>query len=173
MEEESRLIRLRLIKEEDCSVISAAFQNQGWNKPVTQYESYVRLVESGERDVVLATVNEEFAGYLTIQWSSTYQPFREADIPEVVDFNVLRKFQRMGIGTILMDEAELRIGKVSDIVGIGVGLVEDYGPAQVLYARRGYIPDGRGATYQGQTIAYHSHLTAGDDLILHMTKKLR
>lgn len=173
MEEESHLIRLRSIKQEDCTVISAAFQNQDWNKPVTQYESYVQFVESGERDVILATVNEEFAGYLTIQWTSTYQPFREADIPEVVDFNVLKKFQRMGIGTILMDEAELRVEKVSDIVGIGVGLVQDYGAAQVLYAKRGYIPDGRGATYQDQPIAYHSRLTAGDDLILHLTKNLR
>jgi len=34
-------------------------------------------------------------------------------------------------------------------LGITVGLFDDYGPAQRLYARRGYIPDGRGAC-QGQ-----------------------
>ena len=34
-------------------------------------------------------------------------------------------------------------------LGITVGLFDDYGLAQRLYARRGYIPDGRGAC-QGQ-----------------------
>ena len=33
------------------------------------------------------------------------------------------------------------------IVGIGVGLYPDYGSAQRLYIKRGYLPDGHGATY--------------------------
>lgn len=173
MEEHRPNIRLRPITEEDCSIISAAFEAQGWNKPVSQYESYVRLNESRERDVILAVAEEEFAGYLTISWASGYEPFRKSGIPEIVDFNVLKKFQRMSIGSMLMEEAELRISKVSGVVGIGVGLVEDYGAAQVLYARRGYIPDGRGAIYQDKPVAYHTQLIAGDDLILHMTKQLQ
>ena len=35
----------------------------------------------------------------------------------------------------------------SDHAGIGFGLYADYGAAQRLYIKRGYIPDGRGAHY--------------------------
>lgn len=34
-------------------------------------------------------------------------------------------------------------------LGITAGLFDEYGPAQRMYAQRGYIPDGRGA-WQGQ-----------------------
>ena len=40
--------------------------------------------------------------------------FREAGISEVVDFKVLKNFQRQGIGTALMIEAELYIARVSE-----------------------------------------------------------
>jgi len=43
-----------------------------------------------------------------------------------------------------MDQAEQIIAERSDIVGIGVGLYADYGTAQRMYARRGYVPDGHG-----------------------------
>lgn len=173
MDEDISNIRLRPISLEDCEAISLAFTNQGWDKPVTQYKRYLALQNSGERDVIIAQVDGAFAGYLTILWTSEYGPFHQAGIPEIVDFNVLKRFQRRGIGNKLMDEAERRIAQHSPMAGIGVGLVEDYGPAQVLYVKRGYIPDGRGATYQGRPIAYHSQLTAGDDLILHLAKNLR
>ncbi|MEZ4847287.1 MAG: GNAT family N-acetyltransferase [Bacteroidia bacterium] len=62
--------------------------------------------EEGSRDIIIAELNGEFAGYLTIKWESNYIPFKEKAIPEIVDFNVLKKFQRKGIGTALMDEAE-------------------------------------------------------------------
>jgi hypothetical protein len=32
----------------------------------------------------------------------------------------------------------------SESVGIGVGLYLDYGVAQTMYVKRGYIPDGKG-----------------------------
>lgn len=121
-------------------MISAAFTRQGWNKPVSQYERYCRLQNEGTRDVLLAEWDGDFAGYLTIQWISHYQPFREASIPEIVDFNVLKKYQRRGIGSALLDEAEMRIKRVSVRAGIGVGMTRDYGPAQILYVKRGYVP---------------------------------
>jgi hypothetical protein len=33
-------------------------------------------------------------------------------------------------------------------VGLGVELCADYGPAQMLYIKKGYIPDGNGVTYK-------------------------
>ena len=122
--------------------------------------------------MLVAKFNREFAGYLTIKWISDYPPFKNKSIPEIVDFNVLKKFQRYGIGTQLMDEAESRIIKISKIAGIGFGLVQDYGAAQILYVKRGYIPDGRGILDDGKVLKYEDQVTVSDNLVLMLVKKL-
>src|ERR1044071_1772553 len=138
----------RLLEAEDIPNIVAAFEELGWDKTAEQYERYLLDQAFGERDVYIAFVNEEFAGYLTVCWKSSYEAFREKDIPEIIDFNVLPKFRRLGIGTQLMDIAEDAISNVSPVAGIGVGVDPDYGAAQRLYVLRGYVPDGRGLHYR-------------------------
>ena len=60
--------------------------------------------------------------------------------------NVITQFQKQGIGTALIEEAEnVAIQHGKGMMGIGVGLTPDYGAAQRLYPKLGYIPDGRGA----------------------------
>lgn len=163
---------LRKICLEDCELISLAFKAQNWEKPVEQFQRYCQMQESGARDIIIAEYAGEFAGYLTIKWDSDYMPFREKAIPEVADFNVLKHLRRKGIGKALMDEAEKRIKTVSPICGIGVGLLEDYGAAQILYIKRGYIPNGRGITYHGKQLFYGDEATMGDDVVLHLSKEL-
>ncbi len=126
-------VLVRTMQAEDTAVVAAAFAAQGWHKPVEQYTRYLEESVQGQRVVLLAEHAGEFAGYVTIVWESDYPPFREAGIPEIVDFNVLIKHQRGGIGTALLDEAERRIAMRSPVAGIGVGLTADYGAAQVLY----------------------------------------
>jgi hypothetical protein len=53
-----------------------------------------------------------------------------------------------------------------------VGLSSDYGAAQRLYVRRGYIPDGRGIIYRGRTVNFGEAVTADDDLVLCFTREL-
>lgn len=113
-----------------------------------------------------------FAGYVTIVWEPTYAPFRANGIPEVQDFNVLPDFRRRKIGTALMDRAEARISERSSIVGIGVGMYADYGNAQRLYVKRGYVPDGRGLTYAGEVVPPMESVVNDDDLVLYFTKSL-
>ena len=163
---------LRKILPADCQPISEAFALQGWNKPISQYQTYVKYQESGERDVIIAEIEGIFAGYLTIKWKSDYQPFAQEGIPEIVDFNVLKKYQRRGIGTRLMDEAEARIQKVSEYAGIGFGVYEDYGAAQILYVKRGYIPDGRGLVLDSVSLKYGDQVTIDDSLVFCLKKKL-
>ena len=165
-------IILRPLYKDDPKVINKAFKVQGWNKPVEQYEAYLELQESGSRDIIIAEYEGEFAGYLTIQWQSGHPTFADKSIPEVVDFNVLRKFQRQGLGTILMDEAERRIKMVSHSAGIGVGVTEDYGAAQILYAKRGYIPDGTGLTANNKSLMYGDSIVINDGVVFHLIKKL-
>jgi GNAT superfamily N-acetyltransferase len=167
---------IRLLQTSDIAPIAAAFAELGWNKPASQYEQYLSEQEVGQRVVLVAWAELqrlqtlEFAGYVTVCWQSHYPPFREANIPEIVDFNVLPKFRRQGIGAALMDEAESRVAAVSPVVGLGVGMTSDYGAAQRMYAKRGYIPDGRGLHSRGQPIQYGQSVPVDDDLVLYFTK---
>lgn len=165
-------INIRPINQSDIHTISEAFRQQGWNKSPEKYAYYLHLQTEGKRDILIAESGGEFAGYLTICWKSYYLPFLKRNIPEVVDFNVLKKFQRQGIGTALMDEAERRISKVSTVAGIGFGVTKDYGAAQILYIRRGYIPDGNGLIKDSRSLPYGESVTIGDDLIFYLTKQL-
>ncbi len=153
--------------------MAKAFTQQSWDKPVSQYEAYLREGREGKRVNLVAEHQGEFAGYVTIVWASGYPPFLEAGIPEIVDFNVLIKFRRSGIGTKLMDEAERLISIRSPVAGLGVCLHSDYGAAQVLYAKRGYVPDGRGAYSRGKFVMYGDQVVIDDDLAIYLIKRLR
>jgi GNAT superfamily N-acetyltransferase len=163
---------IRLLTANDISHIAKAFKELGWNKPASQYDRYLMEQTLNARVVYVAFLDQEFAGYLTICWKSSYQPFRESNIPEIVDFNVLPKFRRLGIGTQLMDRAESEIARVSNMAGIGVGMTADYGAAQRLYIRRGYIPDACGLHWRDHHVRYREDITVDDDLALYLTKEL-
>ena len=164
---------IRLLESQDIPQIAEAFEKIGWNKPASQYERYLMEQVAKLRDVYVAFLEEQFAGYLTICWTSSYPAFREAKIPEIVDFNVLPKFQRQGIGTQLMDLAENEIAKRGPIAGIGVGMYPNYGAAQRMYVLRGYVPDGRGL-YQNDHFPKHGEqITVDDDLALYFTKEVK
>lgn len=166
-------ITIRNIHENDPVIISNAFRKQGWDKPASLYEKYIVEQNNGERVTCIAEVNGIFAGYVNVIWKSHYPAFRENNIPEVNDFNVLIKFQRLGIGTKLMDQAEEIISERSSVAGIGVGLFSDYGNAQVLYVKRGYVPDGKGI-YSGQGyILCGDHIVVDHDTALYLTKRLK
>ena len=164
---------IRLFDQPDIPEITGAFEELGWEKPASQYERYLREQLFKIRVMYIGRVEAEFSGYLTICWQSSYRSFRERNIPEIMDFNVLPKFRRLGIGTQLMDKAETEIAKVSPVAGIGVGMTSDYGEAQRLYVLRGYVPDGNGLYYRGHPIQYGKAIQADDNLALYLTKKLR
>jgi ribosomal protein S18 acetylase RimI-like enzyme len=161
------------LRETDIPLLVAAFTSLGW--PGKDTEQYLRYLDEQERDirpVRVAWVDGKFAGYVTVRWQGHYEPFRAAGIPEIQDLNVMPEFRRRGIATAMMDEAEALIGTRSRIVGLGVGLYADYGPAQAMYARRGYVPDARGVVYAYEPIEPGSQVRLDDDLNLMMTLNL-
>jgi GNAT superfamily N-acetyltransferase len=166
------MTEIRELRREDISPIAEAFANIGWDKPASQYERYLREQTEGKRRVFVAFEDDEFAGYLTIVFESKYPPFTEEKIPEINDFNVLPAFRRRKIGTKLMDAAEEFAARRSKIIGIGVGLDKDYGAAQRLYVLRGYVPDGRGVSWQNRFPKYGEQVSVDDDLNLYLTKTL-
>jgi hypothetical protein len=54
-----------------------------------------------------------------------------------------------------------------------VGLYADYGTAQRMYVRRGYIPDGRGILYELKEVPPGEMIRVDDEAILMFSKPLR
>lgn len=170
-------VLIRPLIRKDIVAISEAFNQIGWNKPASLFARYLKEQEAGERLVWVAHVQDEFASYVTLKWQSQYPFFKEQNIPEIMDLNVLPAYRKIGVGSLLLDTAEKEAATRSKVVGIGVGLYAGadggYGPAQRLYIKRSYIPDCKGVTYNYQPIIPGHSYPLEDDLVLWFTKKLR
>lgn len=166
-------IKIRAICESDIPMIVREFARHQWPKPVSTFETYCKEQCQQERLTWLAFYQDNFAGYVTLKWSSFYQPFSKLKTPEIMDLNVLPPYQKKGIGSALLDLAERTARKKSMVVGIGVGLYSGYGNAQKLYIARGYQLDGLGVTYDYKFVEPGSMVCLDDDLVLWFTKKVR
>ena len=162
---------IRKMQTSDVKELSQGFINQGWPGREEILTRYFKEQESGEREVLVAEVKDALAGYITILPSAKHGPFAEI-YPELSDFNVFELFQNQGIGNLLMEEAEKRVKLISDKVTLGVGLHSGYGPAQRLYIKRGYIPDGTGVWYQNHQPAMNAVCEDIGELILYLSKNL-
>ncbi len=162
---------IRTMQTSDVKELSQGFINQGWPGREEILARYFLEQECGEREVLVAEVKGALAGYITILPSAKHGPFAEI-YPELSDFNVFEPFQNQGIGNLLMEEAEKRVKLTSDKVTLGVGLHSGYGPAQRLYIKRGYIPDGSGVWYQNHRPAMDAICEDIGDLVLYLSKDL-
>ena len=162
---------MRKMQESDIKDLSRGFISQGWPGREEILARYFLEQESGEREVLVAEVEGAVAGYITILPDAKQGPFAGM-APELSDFNVFETFQNQGIGNLLMEEAEKRVKLVSDKVTLGVGLHSGYGPAQRLYIKRGYIPDGSGVWYQNYPVAMNATCEDIGDIVLYLSKDL-
>ena len=162
---------IRKMQESDIKELSRGFISQGWPSREEILTRYFKEQESGEREVLVAEVEGAVAGYITILPNAKQGPFAGMG-PELSDFNVFDPFQNQGIGNLLLEEAEKRVKLFSDKVTLGVGLHSGYGPAQRLYIKRDYIPDGSGVWYRNQPLEMNATIQNNDDLVLYLSKEL-
>lgn len=162
---------IRKMQESDIKDLSRGFISQGWPGREEILARYFLEQECGEREVLVAEVGGALAGYVTILPCAKQGPFAEI-YPELSDFNVFEPFQNQGIGNLLLEEAEKRVRLISDKVTLGVGLHSGYGPAQRLYIKRGYIPDGTGVWYQNHQLAMNAVCEDIGELVLYLSKNL-
>lgn len=165
-------ISIRLFIETDIPIIVSHFADHQWPKPRSTFDNYLSEQKTGDRLVWVAYYDDQFAGYITLKWQSQYESFREKSIPEIMDLNVLPPFRRKGIASKLLTTAETETLTKSNIVGLGVGLYQDYGSAQKLYSTRDYLPDGLGITYNYKRVSPGEKVELDDNLVLWLTKIL-
>ncbi len=166
-------VTIRELKRDDAQALSHAFSAQGWNKPESLFLTYYTEQNQGKRKVFVAEFDGELLGYVTVLPFAKEGPYKGKKIPQIVDFNVLEIYRKNGVGTKLLDEAEKFVFNKSDKVVLGVGLHKGYGPAQRLYVKRGYIPDGTGVWYRDVNIGQKEFCINDDDLLLYLCKELK
>ena len=159
--------------DEDNSESTIRFLIEWVSDGEAEARSY--LADHAEPDGASFTAMDgsDVIGYVAIVWESNYAGFRSRGIPLVHQIAVAGPFRRRGVATLLMDAAEELVRDRGIVtLGITVGLFDQYGPAQRLYGRRGYIPDGRGACRGQEPLRKGTQVTIDDDLIIWLTKDL-
>ena len=166
-------LTIRNMEPGDARAITEAEIEQGWDASVEKYLKRLEDQSAGKAVSLVAEYEGRPVGYLNVYPNPTSGPFVGKGYPELVDFGVLEKYRKLGIGTVLMDVAEEIASGYADVVTIGVGLHSGYGSAQRMYVKRGYIPDGSGVWFRDKICAPYGECVNDDDLVLHFSKKLR
>jgi GNAT superfamily N-acetyltransferase len=160
------------VRPEFLLEVIALFARQVYAGDVVEANRHFADHAEGRGATLLAVVQDELAGYITIRWQSENPVFAKEGIPLIHHLAVFPEYRRRGIATRLMDEAERLIATRAQKAGITVGIFDEYGPAQRLYAQRGYIPDGRGLCKGHRPLRQGEACTLDHDLILWLTKDL-
>lgn len=170
---EDGAVVIRSMTEADAEALAAGEIAQGWGDTIEKHRLRLRDQAAGRCIALAAEYCGQTAGYLSVYFHAEHGPFAGKDWPELVDFGVLEKFRRHGIGGKLMDAAEKLASERSPVVALGVGLHSGYGSAQRLYVKRGYVPDGSGVWYGDKPCEPRGVYCNDDDLNLYLVKKLR
>ena len=166
-------LTIRDMEEADAQIFTEEEIAQGWHADISKYLTRIKDQAEGKCVSLTAVYEGHPAGYVNVYKTGLGGAFDGKGWPEIVDFGVLEKYQRKGIGSKLMDAAEQIAGQYADTVWLGVGLHSGYGSAQRMYVKRGYIPDGSGVWYQGKPCEqYESGIANDDDLVLFLSKRL-
>ena len=165
-------ILIRTIEDSDAKIICEEECAQGWKQTEDKYRMRIADHKSGRAISPVAEYQGKMAGYINVYPNSAYGAFANSGYCEIVDFGVLEKYRRHGIGSKLMDIAEKIAKTYADTVYLGVGLHKGYGSAQRMYCKRGYLPDGSGVWYHETVAEINQCCCNDDDLVLYFSKKL-
>lgn len=144
-----------------------------YKNSISKWQKYLQMQNSNERVVSIVEKDNQAIGIATLKFKSDYPAFRNHKIPEINDLLIAKEHRKLGYGTALIASLEI-IAKTAGYktIGIGVGLYKDYGNAQRLYFKLGYIPDGNGVSYKEHLVVPGNKYPVDDELILWLTKKL-
>jgi GNAT superfamily N-acetyltransferase len=163
----------RLTESHEMEEIRVLFEEVGYYKPPGYFERCLEEQAQKKRIIFGAFIDGVIAGYCMLNWQPGYHLFRKFGIPEIQDLNVLPASRHKGAGRALIAHCEEEAGKRGhEQMGIGVGLLSDYGAAQRLYSQLGYMPDGGGVTYDRQPVSHGEFRPIDDDLCMMMVKDL-
>ncbi|GGH26966.1 GNAT family N-acetyltransferase [Paenibacillus segetis] len=170
---ESQITIKQLSSIDEAILLDQQFsQHFGWYKQGNYYMDCLEENRDGKRVTLMAFYNDELAGCCHLLYHSKYPFFISDNIPEINDLNVFPEFRRNKIASRLFDELEAIASRTSRYIGLGVGLYKDYGNAQIMYGKRGYVMDGKGISYDNKLVEPGHTVMVDDELLVYLIKEL-
>ena len=165
---------IRDISRDDFSELKKHFgKNTIYKKANNHWQNYLKEHEDRNRIVKIVVINGKAIGLGTLKLKSDYPNFSKNNIPEINDILVAPEFRKQGVGKSIVESFENSAREHSFTqIGLAVGLYADYGAAQRLYIKMGYVPNGDGITYRNNTVIPGESYPVDDDLLLWLTKSL-
>ena len=159
---------LRQATEDDIDALYALYQKIG-HKDDGYFESCL------EKDclILIAAQDNQDIAFGILNFEPKYSLYKKLGIPEIQDLNVIPEARQQGCATALIEAFEnIACDQGAEQIGISVGLNKDYGPAQRLYMKLGYIADGTGASYNRKPLDLTRPYPVDDDLCLMLVKNI-
>lgn len=169
-------ISIRLLEKGDIQILISnfCFNWSSHEATANKWNYYLKEHLEKTRAVFVLEYEKAIIGYGSLLYFSKYPYFKKAKIPEINDVWIAKDHRHKGFGKMLIQKIEnFAAIEGYKTLGIGVGLYADYGIAQKLYFRLGYEPDGKGVTYNYQTVVPGKSYPLDDELILWLTKEIR
>ncbi|MAQ71192.1 MAG: GNAT family N-acetyltransferase [Alphaproteobacteria bacterium] len=133
----------------------------------------IKCAGEGNRVIFIIEENGLGVGYCIFNCQPRYALFKKLDIPAIQDLKIIPEFRRSGLATMLIHYCENYAHERGyNDIGISVALHSGFGPAQRLYVKLGYVPDGAGVTYNRKLISPMEMRPIDDDLCLMLVKPL-
>lgn len=172
MSDRSKAWQFRRASSPDCEGLYRLYQKMGKKEP-GYFERCIEEQEAGRREILIANAEGTDIGYGMLNRQPQYSLYKRLGMPEIQDLNVIPEARRQGAGKALIGALEdIARGLGYKQIGISVGLHADYGPAQRLYVKLGYVPDGLGVTYDRVAVAVGEIRPVDDNLCLMMVRDL-
>lgn len=168
----SNEITLRIAKNSDIDAFIAESIQHFFSGSEEEARGNLGPYDEQDTSFIIAYEGDEAVAVVTIRWNPNYPPFKEAGIPFIQNIEVKWELRGKGYGNRVMEAIERHIATRASRAGICVALFDDYGPAQHLYAKRGYIPDGRGACHRFTPLKRGETITIDGDHLIWLVKDL-
>lgn len=166
-------LSIRQAAPEDVPKLWGLIAELGFAKDIGYFEHCLARQDKGDLIVLIMALDGVDVGYGLLNWVPKYTLYRKLGIAEVQDLNVLQHYRRQGIASRLIACCEDMVrAKGHDQIGIAVSVHGSYGPAQRLYFKLGYEPDGTGVTYDRAPVDFAAFKPVDDQLCLMLIKDL-
>lgn len=165
-------ITVRDMRMEDALSLFDMEKKLRYGDAENRFPGRIADAEAGRCRALAALWDDQAVGYISVYYEAEKGPFAGKGVPGIEDFGVLSTHRRRGVGNRLMEAAEQIAAQCCGRVWLAVGLHHWYGPAQRMYGKRGFIPDGSGVWYGDKVAEAYAAVSNDDELNLYLVKEL-
>lgn len=167
---DDNLVIRKMMKEDIDTICKSDNDTSDGNSAYLQNQ--IDNQNRGDSVALLALLDGKAAGYTFIYYKCKWGGLGNQGVPGIVDLVVFPPYRNKGVASKLMDMAEDIARLKSDKVYLDVCLNSDYGSAQRLYIKRGFVPDGKGVYYKEKICSINGICKNDDELTLCLVKSL-